>query len=93
MIRVRRLSAIAAVLILAALAAPADAQDRRVPGSTAEMTLSFAPVAQRVSPSVVNPGGACGVVVWMPRTCAGNLPPRIVVITPPQSPPWAANLR
>lgn len=46
-----------------------------------------------VSASVVSPGGACASVVWMPRTCAGNLPPRTVVVTPPQSPPWAANLR
>ena len=54
---IRRLPAIAAASILAAslvAAAPAKAQDRRVPGSTTEMTLSFAPVAQRVSPSVVN---------------------------------------
>ena len=46
-----------------------------------------------VSPSVVNPGGACASVVWMPRTRAGNRAARTVVITPPQSPPWATNRR
>ncbi|CAM5400856.1 hypothetical protein SALBM135S_00287 [Streptomyces alboniger] len=45
-----------------------------------------------VSPSVVDPGGASANSEWMPRTCAGNLPPRTVVILPPQSQPWATNL-
>ena len=45
-----------------------------------------------VNPSVVIPGGACASVVWIPRTCSGNRPARTVVITPPQSPPWATNL-
>jgi Do/DeqQ family serine protease len=36
------------------LVAIAGAQERRVPGSTAELLLSYAPVAQRVAPAVVN---------------------------------------
>lgn len=45
----------ACVMALAGLlAAPALAQDRRVPASPAEMKLSFAPVVQRTSAAVVN---------------------------------------
>ncbi|WP_433248209.1 hypothetical protein [Actinomadura nitritigenes] len=44
-----------------------------------------------VSPSVADPGGASANVEWMLRTFARNLPPRTVVILPPQSPPWATN--
>jgi len=56
MIRVRRLiAAAAAALILAPVAFDrAPAQDRWLPGSASEMTLSFAPVVHRVTPSVVN---------------------------------------
>jgi Do/DeqQ family serine protease len=43
----------AAVLVLAALQ-PAFAQDRRVPASTTDLRLSYAPVVQKVTPSVVN---------------------------------------
>jgi Do/DeqQ family serine protease len=38
----------------AALSAAASAQERRVPASTTELRLSYAPVVQRVTPSVVN---------------------------------------
>jgi Do/DeqQ family serine protease len=46
-------------LILAAFLAvgalqPASAQDRRVPASTTELRLSYAPVVHKVTPSVVN---------------------------------------
>jgi Do/DeqQ family serine protease len=55
MIRIRHTRAVVAASILAAaLAAAAAAQDRRVPGSPAEMMASFAPVVQRVAPMVVN---------------------------------------
>ena len=37
-----------------AAAAPAAGQDRRVPTSTTEVALSYAPVVQRVAPAVVN---------------------------------------
>src|SRR4051812_50034804 len=43
----------AAALALAALH-PAAAQDRRVPESTTELRLSYAPVVHKVTPSVVN---------------------------------------
>src|SRR4051812_19319728 len=43
----------AAALALAALH-PAAAQDRRVPASTTELRLSYAPVVHKVTPSVVN---------------------------------------
>jgi Do/DeqQ family serine protease len=42
-----------ALLVLLA-AAPALAQDRRVPASAAEVRLSYAPIVQRVQPAVVN---------------------------------------
>src|SRR5665647_3734932 len=42
-----------ALLVLLA-AAPALAQDRRVPVSPTELKLSYAPVVQRVQPAVVN---------------------------------------
>src|SRR5262245_61021403 len=45
---------VAAALISAALAAPALAQDRRVPSSPAEVRLSYASIVQRVQPAVVN---------------------------------------
>src|SRR5436190_1710898 len=48
-----RLIAAAAVVAAAALH-PAVAQDRRVPASTTELRLSYAPVVQKVTPSVVN---------------------------------------
>jgi Do/DeqQ family serine protease len=43
---------LAAILIV--VAAPALAQDRRVPASPAELRLSYAPIVQRVQPAVVN---------------------------------------
>src|SRR5882757_5471266 len=45
---------IAAFAVVATLAAPVAAQDRRVPGSPTELRLSYAPVVQKAAPSVVN---------------------------------------
>src|SRR5687768_16641471 len=45
---------ITALLVLAAAAAPAMSQDRRVPTSPVELRLSYAPIVQRVQPAVVN---------------------------------------
>ena len=45
---------LAAALLTAALAVPAQAQDRRVPSSAAELRLSYAPIVQRAQPAVVN---------------------------------------
>jgi Do/DeqQ family serine protease len=42
------------LLIAAAIAMPALAQDRKVPSSQAELRLSYAPIVQRVQPAVVN---------------------------------------
>ena len=53
MIRIRQPLAGLAAVVLALLGAAA-AQERQVPGSTAEMTASFAPVVHRVAPMVVN---------------------------------------
>jgi Do/DeqQ family serine protease len=53
MIRIRQpLAGLAAVVL--ALSGGAAAQERHVPGSTAEMMASFAPVVHRVAPMVVN---------------------------------------
>jgi Do/DeqQ family serine protease len=56
MIRIRHpLAAVAASILAVALAAGLGAaQERRVPGSPAEMMASFSPVVQRVAPMVVN---------------------------------------
>lgn len=43
-----------ALLLSVLAAAPALAQDRRVPSSPAELRLSYAPIVQRVQPAVVN---------------------------------------
>jgi Do/DeqQ family serine protease len=48
------LASLAAFLVAFALAASGAAQERRVPGSPAEMMASFAPVVHRVAPMVVN---------------------------------------
>lgn len=45
---------LALLLLSAVVAAPALAQDRRVPSSAAELRLSYAPIVQRVQPAVVN---------------------------------------
>jgi Do/DeqQ family serine protease len=45
---------IASFAVIATLAAPAFAQDRRVPTSPTELRLSYAPVVQKAAPSVVN---------------------------------------
>jgi len=50
--RLRRLVPLALLLALASL--PAAAQDRVVPTSPAQLTLSYAPVVKRVAPAVVN---------------------------------------
>jgi Do/DeqQ family serine protease len=48
------LRAFAVLLIAAAAAFPAQAQDRRVPSSPTELKLSYAPIVQRTQPAVVN---------------------------------------
>jgi len=48
------ISAISAVVLVAALLTPAGAQQRQVPASSAQLQLSYAPVVQRVAPAVVN---------------------------------------
>jgi len=45
---------VAAAAALAALIGNAEAQDRAVPQSTAQVQLSFAPVVAKVAPAVVN---------------------------------------
>jgi Do/DeqQ family serine protease len=45
---------LASLMTLATLAAPASAQDRRVPASPTELRMSYAPVVQKAAPSVVN---------------------------------------
>jgi Do/DeqQ family serine protease len=45
---------LAVLLVSASLATPSLAQDRRVPSSPAELSLSYAPIVQRVQPAVVN---------------------------------------
>jgi Do/DeqQ family serine protease len=56
MIRIRHplAAAAASILALALVAGLGMAQERRVPGSPAEMMASFSPVVQRVAPMVVN---------------------------------------
>jgi Do/DeqQ family serine protease len=44
----------AALFVAILLSTPAQAQDRRVPVSNAELKLSYAPIVQRVQPAVVN---------------------------------------
>jgi Do/DeqQ family serine protease len=50
----RVLAFLTAAITVAAIAAPAVAQDRRVPSSGTELRLSYAPIVQRVTPAVVN---------------------------------------
>jgi len=58
---------VAAILILASGATTnASAQERRVPGSPNELRLSYAPVVQRVAPTVVNVYAAKTVSVRNP---------------------------
>ena len=45
---------VSALMFAAAVAAPAVAQDRRVPASPTELRMSYAPVVQKAAPSVVN---------------------------------------
>src|SRR3982074_605098 len=45
---------LAIICFSAVVAPPALAQDRRVPSSSAELRLSYAPIVQRVQPAVVN---------------------------------------
>jgi Do/DeqQ family serine protease len=55
MARSRSFAALAAsAFTLVGLVAPAAAQERRVPASPAEVTLSYAPVVRLVTPAVVN---------------------------------------
>ncbi|MGH6784766.1 MAG: trypsin-like peptidase domain-containing protein, partial [Sphingomicrobium sp.] len=44
----------AVLAVLLGLSAPAAAQERRAPGSAAEVRLSYAPIVQRAAPAVVN---------------------------------------
>jgi Do/DeqQ family serine protease len=53
-LRASAVGLVAAIFALTALSIGADAQDRRVPSSPAELQLSFAPVVKRVTPAVVN---------------------------------------
>src|SRR5271156_6175255 len=48
------ISTISVVILVAGLLAPAAAQQRQVPASSAQLQLSYAPVVQRVAPAVVN---------------------------------------
>src|SRR6202049_4273101 len=48
------ISVVPAGLVLRALLAPAGAQQRQVPATSAQLQLSYAPVVQRVAPAVVN---------------------------------------
>ena len=51
----RTVAVVAASLAVVSLATQlGSAEERRVPGSVAELTLSYAPVVQRVAPAVVN---------------------------------------
>src|SRR6187551_2046728 len=52
--RMNLIRSFALLLVSAVVAAPAQAQDRRVPGSPVELKLSYAPIVQRVQPAVVN---------------------------------------
>ncbi|MGZ3322527.1 MAG: trypsin-like peptidase domain-containing protein, partial [Xanthobacteraceae bacterium] len=52
-VRAAAITAMCAVTLLGSLHS-APAQDRRVPASPAELTLSYAPIVQRVQPAVVN---------------------------------------
>jgi Do/DeqQ family serine protease len=56
MIRIRHplATAAASILAVALVVGSGAAQERRVPGSPAEMMASFSPVVQRVAPMVVN---------------------------------------
>ena len=49
-----RAASAAFVLLLAAHMTGASAQERQVPGTTAQLQLSFAPIVKRVAPAVVN---------------------------------------
>src|SRR6204780_3209180 len=48
------ISVIPAVVLVTALLAPAGAQQRQVPASSAQLQLSYAPGVQRVAPAAVN---------------------------------------
>jgi Do/DeqQ family serine protease len=62
-----RLNSLAlATLLLLSVPFAAAAQERRIPSSTAELRLSFAPVVQRVAPAVVNVYAAKTVTVSNP---------------------------
>jgi Do/DeqQ family serine protease len=45
---------VSAFILVVAVAAPAAAQDRRVPAAPLELRMSYAPVVQKAAPSVVN---------------------------------------
>jgi Do/DeqQ family serine protease len=66
LLRLKPIAAALLVLLFVTPLAGASAQERRVPSSTQEVQLSFAPVVQRVAPSVVN--------VYAARTVASRNP-------------------
>jgi Do/DeqQ family serine protease len=53
-LRISAALAAALFVMLSVACPPAQAQDRRVPSSSAELQLSFAPVVKRAAPAVVN---------------------------------------
>src|SRR3979409_2092971 len=54
MLRFQPVAAATIALFVAFSVSSANAQDRRVPTSSAELRLSYAPIVQRVQPAVVN---------------------------------------
>src|SRR5258707_15823127 len=54
MLRFQPVAAAIIALLVTFSGGSAGAQDRRVPGSAAELRLSYAPIVQRVQPAVVN---------------------------------------
>jgi Do/DeqQ family serine protease len=54
MLRITPIAVTIIACLFALFASSAEAQDRRVPASAAELRLSYAPIVQRVQPAVVN---------------------------------------
>jgi Do/DeqQ family serine protease len=54
MLRIPAMPAVALAILLAVPVQGASAQERQVPGSAAQLQLSFAPIVKRVAPAVVN---------------------------------------
>ena len=64
---------VSALVFAAAVAAPAAAQDRRVPASLTELRMSYAPVVQKAAPSVVNVYAARVVEACRASRCSARL--------------------